>query len=366
MARIVIIGAGPAGSTAAIVLARRGWEVHLIEQHRFPRRKVCGECISPLGIDVLVRLGVQSALRRVGHVRLTRSAFVGTDGRETSTTLPREMWGVSRPALDSVLLEAAREAQVTVHQPGRVEGVYRRNVLMRDLESNHIQKIRCRQIVLSDGKAALGADRPARSIDLGMQAHFQAVDDQADCISLFSLPGHYCGLAPVESGEWNVAMSIPAHHVRRRKLDEIWQQVLSQNAGLKRRMRRARQVTPWLAAPLPRFTVQSRWVDGTLPIGNAAAALEPIGGEGMGLAMRSAEIGAEAIDAALRERRAVDVERLRSQFRRLWRWRSIVCRVGGMIASHPRLAGWAISVLSLDERLGRTLVGLTGKTTVCR
>jgi flavin-dependent dehydrogenase len=276
------------------------------------------------------------------------------------------MWGISRAVLDSVLLETARQAGVTVHQPARAEVTDPGKVFLRDLESNAIRKIECRQIIMSDGKARLGVYRPALISDLGVQAHFEAVDDEADCISLFSLPGHYCGLAPIESGAWNVAMSVPADRVRRRKLDELWERAVSENAGLKRRMGRARQVTPWLAAPLPRFSVRSRWSQGIIPIGNAAAALEPIGGEGMGLAMRSAEIAAEAIDAALREKRAVDVKHLQSQFRKLWRWRSIVCRAGGIVASHPRLARWAISILSLDERLGPALVGLTGKSALCR
>jgi flavin-dependent dehydrogenase len=311
-------------------------------------------------------MGIDKSLAQLGPTKLTRSVFVGTDGRETSTTLSREMWGISRPVLDSALLDSARDAGVTVHQPARVEGVRRRIVFLRDLESNEIRKIRCRQIVLSDGKAAFGAERPNRSSDLGMQAHFQAVDDDPESISLFSLPGHYCGLAPVEGGLWNVAMSVPAHLIRKRKLDEIWLNVLHQNAGFKHRMRRARQVTPWLAAPLPRFGVQGRWTDEIVPIGNAAAALEPIGGEGMGLAMQSAEIAADAIDAALRERCNVDVKSLRWQYRHLWRCRSLVCRASGIVASHPSLARCAISILSLDERLGRMLVALTGKSALCR
>src|SRR5215207_7902327 len=121
MPRIAIIGAGPAGSTAAILLRRRGWDVHLIEQHRFPRRKVCGECISPLGIDVLKRVGIESSLRQHGLSHLKRSVFVATDGQQTATTLPREMWGISRPVLDAALLETARGSGATIHQPARVE-----------------------------------------------------------------------------------------------------------------------------------------------------------------------------------------------------------------------------------------------------
>src|SRR3954471_1571162 len=63
MPTVTIIGAGPAGSAAAFLLARRGWDVTLIEQHRFPRDKVCGECLSAIGIDVLRRMGMAETVR---------------------------------------------------------------------------------------------------------------------------------------------------------------------------------------------------------------------------------------------------------------------------------------------------------------
>jgi heterodisulfide reductase subunit A-like polyferredoxin len=54
----VIVGAGPAGSSAAILLARAGWSVALVEKQRFPRRKVCGECIAASNLSLLDALGI--------------------------------------------------------------------------------------------------------------------------------------------------------------------------------------------------------------------------------------------------------------------------------------------------------------------
>src|SRR5450631_3335149 len=54
----VVVGAGPAGSTVAIQLARAGWSVALIERQRFPRRKVCGECIAASNLPLLEALGI--------------------------------------------------------------------------------------------------------------------------------------------------------------------------------------------------------------------------------------------------------------------------------------------------------------------
>src|SRR4051795_10151557 len=107
MRDVTIIGAGPAGCIAAIALARLGWDVTLVEQHRFPRDKVCGECLSALGIEVLRRLGLADDVRAAGAVRLDRALLHAPNGTCAWAPLPRPMWGISRTALDALLLQAA-------------------------------------------------------------------------------------------------------------------------------------------------------------------------------------------------------------------------------------------------------------------
>ncbi|MGZ5657902.1 MAG: NAD(P)/FAD-dependent oxidoreductase, partial [Caldimonas sp.] len=60
----VVVGAGPAGSAAATLLARAGWSVALVERQRFPRRKVCGECIAASNLPLLDALGVGAEVER--------------------------------------------------------------------------------------------------------------------------------------------------------------------------------------------------------------------------------------------------------------------------------------------------------------
>src|SRR5687768_10624908 len=120
---VVVIGAGPAGSVAAMLLARRGWDVTLVEQHRFPRDKVCGECLSALGMEVLDRHGLGAPVRDAGAVPLATSSAFSAGGRSLQLTLPSPMWGLSREVFDGLLLDAAREAGVLVRQPARCEAV---------------------------------------------------------------------------------------------------------------------------------------------------------------------------------------------------------------------------------------------------
>jgi 2-polyprenyl-6-methoxyphenol hydroxylase-like FAD-dependent oxidoreductase len=344
-----IIGAGPAGSLAALLLARGGWTVTLIEQHRFPRDKVCGECLSALGIEVLERSGLIDLLRQHHPVLLHRAVFASADGREMTVALPRPMWGLSRRVLDQTLLDAAIAAGAHVMQPARCERVELDpvRITVRGLEDNALTELQSSVLLLADGKGAFALEKPALTGDLGVKAHYRDVEDAADNISLFGLDGHYIGLAPIEGGLWNLAMSVPAAKVKEfdGDMDRLLEQVMRENDGLRLRFRAAKRVGEVLTSSLPRFGVARSWPRGIIPIGNAAAALEPIGGEGMGLALSSAEI----VATELLERGCdYDGGKLRARMRKLWDRRRAACRAGGMLLSRPRIA-------KLVTRIGRPL-----------
>ena len=83
----VIIGGGPAGSSAAILLARAGWAVALVEKLSFPRRKVCGECIAASNLPLLQALGIGPALEQAAGPELRYVALM-QGGHKVVTELP--------------------------------------------------------------------------------------------------------------------------------------------------------------------------------------------------------------------------------------------------------------------------------------
>ncbi|MGH7215086.1 MAG: NAD(P)/FAD-dependent oxidoreductase [Tepidisphaeraceae bacterium] len=360
---VIIIGAGPAGCVAACLLARASWRVTLVEQHRFPRDKVCGECLSAVGIDVLHRAGLLEFVEPIEPVRLTHALLHAPDGASVTITLTREMWGLSRLALDRALLDAARSAGAAVLQPARCErlDVASKSVTIRDLDTNRISTLPARLILLADGKAGLMSTRPPPTTDLGVKAHFTGVDGPADAIELFGVAGHYGGLAPIEGGRWNAAFSVPMRRVRDfgGDLDALFAQIVGQNVALARRLRRATRVTAWLSSPLPRFPVAGDWPAHVIPLGNAAAALEPIGGQGMGLAMRSAEMVAMTLIEA--GGAGIDRRALRRRFKRLWALRRTLCRATAVAMSSPRLASFTIDAARIDARVARQVMAWIGK-----
>ena len=237
MPEVIIIGAGPAGSIAAIYLARRGRDVVLIEQHRFPRQKVCGECLSALGIDVLRELGLGERIAALGPAVLKRTILHSPDGNSAQLALPRTMWGISRFRLDRELLDIAAESGADILQPCRCEGVEsgdRPRVKVRNLATNRVTELECGSVIVADGKAT------GRTGSLGIKASFYDVDGPADSIELFGVDGHYGGLAPVEDGGWNAAFSVPARLAAAYggDLEYLMGDVIKQNPMLKKRLAR--------------------------------------------------------------------------------------------------------------------------------
>lgn len=360
---IVIIGAGPAGATAAALLGRAGIEVTLIEQSRFPREKVCGECLSALGIEALWAAGLRQAVEDLAPRVLKRAKLVAAGGGEIEVALPAPMWGVTRSALDGALLEAARAAGAQVIQPARAErliagadGSRRPAVMLRDLLSNTVRRLDADLVLVADGKSALLGAKPRATGELGLKGHFAFAGTSTgarvenpvatETISLFGVQGHYVGLAPVSDGDrsfWNLACTVPAQRVRTFGGDHeaLLQAMRLENAALDRALASAMRIGPWLACPLPRFAVRSDWPAGVIPLGNAAAALEPIGGEGMGLAIASATLAARfVVEGRITP---ADLRELRRQYEDLWRWRRFGWRALALALSRPRLARIGIS-----------------------
>ncbi len=86
---VVIVGAGPAGSTCAAFCARAGLRTLLIEREKFPREKVCGDCLNPLCWPVLRQLGIFERVRALPHGILDAVEFIAIDGQKTQVDLPR-------------------------------------------------------------------------------------------------------------------------------------------------------------------------------------------------------------------------------------------------------------------------------------
>ena len=381
MREAIVIGAGPAGSTAARCLARRGVEVTLVDAGRLPRDKVCGECLSALGLATLGAVGLGDVLREARPIELVAASVYPTRGRPLTLPLPRPMAGITRWTMDRLLLDSAVSAGVTVLEKSRatrVEPGDRPTVHVRGPDGE--RTLTADAVFLADGKGTLpGAattPTPRPTGDLGVKAHFRGVELPADQIALFGVRGHYGGIAPVSdignppaptatrrvaAGDvlWNLAFAVPADRVARHagSFDSLLDVMKGENARLAHALRDATVAGGWLASPLPRFAPRPAegWPPGVIPIGNAAAALEPVGGEGMGLAIASAAMAVEHVLAG------GSTDALQAKYVRLWRRRRLACRAIAQLVSRPAVAVPAIALARCLPAVGAAGAWLAGK-----
>jgi len=308
-----IVGAGPAGSSAAILLSRAGWSVALVEKERFPRRKVCGECIAASNLPLLEALGVGPAFGAAAGPELRRVALL-RGNRSVEADLPaaaheRYPWGraLGRETLDTLLLEQARSAGAEVLQPWSVQtlegepGDWRCGV--RSMESGSTATLRCRVAIDAHGSwEALPSARSHRhradgAADLlAFKANFRGASLDEGLLPVLSLDGGYGGMVVADGGVTTVACCIRRDRLGACRLaspgmragDVIDAFLRRECRGVSVALQAATRDGSWLAAgPLhPGIRVDAG--DGSFRIGNAAGEAHPIIGEGMSMAMQSA------------------------------------------------------------------------------
>jgi flavin-dependent dehydrogenase len=310
---VAVIGAGPGGSSAALALALGGARVVLLDAGIFPHHKVCGEFISPEALPILQRLGVLNKLRAAGAKEVTTARVVMSQRDTGAIPLPAPALAISRYCMDAILWETTGAAGANCLDRTKVHRIDRLGASTCDGFSIKIpqREITARFIIIATGRnariqvgdCALQSHSPKRnelSRYYGIKAHFREVKVNRGEVQLFPFPGGYCGMTEIEDGLVNVSLlasySVQTDH----KPDELWRWVLTQNATLADRMKNARAIMPWLATANVSFGHQHPIEEGIIRCGDAAGYIHPLTGDGMGMALRSGELAAATVGAAIK------------------------------------------------------------------
>jgi 2-polyprenyl-6-methoxyphenol hydroxylase-like FAD-dependent oxidoreductase len=316
----VIVGAGLAGSTAAVRLARAGWTVALIERQRFPRRKVCGECLAASNLPLLHRLGVGDAFASLAGPALRRVTLMHGEASVTAGLPPaqdrRFEWGraLGRETLDGLLMEQARREGVTIFQPTALQSIEGApgdwQCELRSGETSLRRHLRARLVIDAHGSwEELAIDRPkplpSRSdSDLfAFKANFVGTTLAEGAISVLALDGGYGGMVVADGGLTTVACCIRRDRLgqlRRvapglRAGDVVQAWLLRECKGVKQALRGSRIDGRWLSSGPLDPGVHLLANDRIFRIGNAAGEAHPILGEGMSMALQSADLLASVL-----------------------------------------------------------------------
>lgn len=310
---VVVVGAGPAGSTLALALAQQGWDVLLIERHDIPRHKVCGEFLSPEAQDTLRQLGLLNQLTTLLPAPLSHAQLTTPAGTTLHTALPAQAWGLSRYALDAALATAARQQGAMLWTGTTVTGWQARgNGYEVHLRSNGRSTIRtARAVIMACGRHSLAGlpPRPAASSRLsgwrrcvGVKAHYTGIRMPPQ-VELFLFPGGYAGINPIEGERANVCMLMDYQRLIRagKSVTGVISAVAKWHGAFARRLHGAQPVpdTATAVAPVDTERHAEPWA-GVACLGDTVAMMPPLCGDGMAMALRSAVLCAPLADAFMR------------------------------------------------------------------
>lgn len=328
-ADILIIGAGPAGSASAILLAQAGLRVTVVERDAFPRHKVCGECVGAGSMALLDALGIGLAFRRAAGPELRQVGFI-SNTQCLSANMPPCTDGsyaygraVGRDRLDAMLLERAQAAGAKVIQPAKVEAVHGRSgdfacVLAvgrsRQYGGRRVSRtLRAAVVVDAHGSWEAGPrfameplqkpSRPRGSDLFAFKTTFLETQLQKGVLPVLAIEGGYGGVVVSNDGRTTIACCL-----RRDLLARCRAAAPSASAGpavelflrralphLDRILHGARREGAWLAVGPVRPGVRLNHHSSIFRVGNAAGETHPLIGEGIGMALQSAVLFTDAL-----------------------------------------------------------------------
>jgi len=318
---VCIIGAGPAGTAAAIGLAAAGVPALLLDRARFPRDKVCGDGVSPRAIRILQALGVYrpEAFSHFCRIEGVRIRSPGGQTLEVSLRGDSEVgdgYVIPRKTFDSFLLEAALDQGAGFWDDCQIRDLKlaRDHVLILGTRGGHPFSVRARYAVAAWGAqpGRLVADYPpcprqGRFSALAVRAHFEGVQGIRPFMEIHFdpdlVPG-YGWVFPTGPASANIGYGMRLDFLLRRgeSLRSLYGRFLETNPDARLYVEKATQVSPLRGARIPfRRPFQPVAKGRILLAGDSAGLADPLSGEGIGTAMHSGLLAARCISRALGE-----------------------------------------------------------------
>ena len=346
---VAIVGGGPAGSSCAAFCALAGLRTLVLEREKFPREKVCGDCLNPSCWPVLDRLNLAQQVRILPHAKLDFVEFIAVGGRKVVIDLPPGdecEFVVKRSVFDDRSLRRASELGADIYEETTVTALT--NSHGWKIETARGERFVTRMLVGADGRNSTVArlcnllPRPERE-RIALQSHLPLPADFGNSAVLQFLPNGYSGLAPVNGQELNVCLVAKPREMEALKKWATKRFGVSPNHAW-------RTITPLTRDAL------SPAHKNLLFIGDAARVVEPFTGEGIYYALRSGELAAQAIIKIIRgEDRQSTLREFARTCAEMYRGRLWINRLARASVLSPRLGSFFVHAARIDPSILRLL-----------
>lgn len=320
---VLIVGAGPAGAAAGIVLARAGLDVVAVDRATFPRDKTCGDALSNAGVALVAELGAADALAAAPHAIVRAGAAILPDGARIVRSYgdaPGVIIG--RRDLDDLLRRRMQAAGVRLIE-GQPIRALERPAPDRVLALGTGFEGQARAVIAADGPgsvawAALGEPYPrgprlAVAATVYLRGAAPAEPDTAEHYFERDLPCGYGWLFPPVDGLANAGVYQRADHYHRddRHIRDQLREFLARHPERFAGAEPAGPVRTW-ALPLSLRPWPFVGGPGIVVCGDAGHSIDPLSGEGIWQALKTGTLAAHHVADALRRRGAVDLAALRA------------------------------------------------------
>ena len=295
---IIIIGGGLAGLCNAIHLSKLGKKVLLIEKNEYPKHKVCGEYISNEVLPYLDFLEVNPF--DFGAVRINKFQLSTTKSNIISAKLPLGGFGISRYTLDLVLSEKAKENGVMILQDTVLDVTFLKDFFQVETKQNSI--FTSKIAIGAFGKRSLLDVKMGRNFIqkkspyLGVKIHVKG-NFKEDLVALHNFKGGYCGVSKVENNAINLCyITNYATFKQYKNIEDFQEQVVFKNNYLKEIFHSSEALFEKpLSISQISFETKKPVENHILMCGDSAGMIHPLCGNGMSMAIQSAQLASKLI-----------------------------------------------------------------------
>jgi len=348
---VVVVGGGPAGSSAGALLAGSGLQVVLFEKEKFPRFCI-GESLLPHGNDLLKETGVWDKLETAGFLKKYGAEFTTSVGdlnhrlwfADNLAENHRYTYQVDRASFDKLLLDHARERGCVVREETKVTS-------LEHFDSGAVRvtgegpqgpfSVRSRWLIDASGRCAFagakaGLKRRAtqKTRRVAVYAHFAGARRHEGLaeghITIVRMAGGWFWMIPLAGDRMSVGLVLPSKNfqgVEKNKLETVFNEAVESAPSVAERLAGARRLTPLAATGDYSWRHSSFATERILLTGDAAGFVDPIFSSGVMLAIQSAMDAAKLVLRADRENRPL----------RIWERALYTRRVGSWMKRYSRL-----------------------------